>query len=155
MEKKLPIENYKKKRNFSQTPEPEGEVERKYKERKPLSFVIHEHHASHLHWDFRLEMEGVLKSWALPKGVPQSLKEKRLAVQTEDHPLEYLTFEGKIPEGEYGAGQVIIFDIGTYDLIERKQEKIEFILDGKKVKGKYALIKFKGQGKNWLLIKLS
>lgn len=151
----MSIENYKKRRDFSRTLEPEGEVGKEYKENKPLSFVIHEHHASHLHWDFRLEMDKVLKSWALPKGIPQNTKEKRLAVQTEDHPLEYLTFQGEIPEGEYGAGKVLIFDIGTYDLIERKKEKIEFVLYGKKTEGKYALIRFRGQEKNWLLIKIS
>lgn len=151
----MSIDEYKKKRDFPKTPEPDGDSKKEYGNTGVLSFVVHEHHASHLHWDFRLEMDGVLKSWALPKSVPQNVKEKRLAVQTEDHPLEYLTFEGEIPPGEYGAGKVFIFDIGTYQLIERKDNKIEFILEGKKVKGKYALIRFKGQEKNWLLIKIS
>jgi DNA ligase D-like protein (predicted 3'-phosphoesterase) len=100
-------------------------------------------------------MDGVLKSWAVPKGMPQKKGEKRLAVQTEDHPLEYIDFEGEIPEGQYGAGTVLIWDSGTYRLKEREEGKIEFELEGEKLKGKFVLIRFKGQDKNWLLIKLS
>lgn len=145
------LEEYRKKRDFSKTPEPEPTGE---PESSGNRFVVQEHHASHLHWDFRLEMDGVLKSWAVPKGMPEKKGEKRLAVQTEDHPLEYIDFEGEIPEGQYGAGTVLIWDKGTCRLKERKEEKIEFDLDGEKVKGRFVLVKFKGQDKNWLLIKL-
>jgi DNA ligase D-like protein (predicted 3'-phosphoesterase) len=146
------LEEYRKKRNFSKTPEPEPGNQAKSAGNR---FVVQEHHASHLHWDFRLEMDGVLKSWAVPKGMPQKKGEKRLAVQTEDHPLEYIDFEGEIPEGQYGAGTVLIWDRGTYRLKEREEGKIEFELEGEKLKGKFVLIRFKGQDKNWLLIKLS
>lgn len=152
--KVLPIDEYKKKRNFSITPEPVGHDDALIDVSSELSFVIHKHNASHLHWDLRLEMDGVLKSWALPKGMPMVIKEKRLAVKTEDHPLEYLTFEGVIPEGEYGAGWVEIYDAGTYELVERAEEKIEIYLDGRKHSGRHVIIKFKGDEKNWLLIKL-
>lgn len=150
----LPISEYKKKRNFSITPEPAGRDDALIDVSSELSFVIHKHNASHLHWDLRLEMDGVLKSWALPKGMPMVIKEKRLAVKTEDHPLEYLTFEGVIPEGEYGAGRVEIYDAGTYELIERAEEKIEIYLNGRKHSGRHVIVKFKGDEKNWLLIKL-
>lgn len=146
------LEEYRKKRNFKKTPEPEpGET----KKEVSFRFVVQEHHASHLHWDFRLEMDGVLKSWAVPKGVPEKKGEKRLAVQTEDHPVEYLDFEGRIPEGQYGAGEVYIWDRGNYELIERKEDKIEFYLKGQRLTGKYVLIRLKNQLKNWLLIKIS
>lgn len=144
------LEDYRKKRKFNITPEPEGGSDAEDKRR----FVVQEHHASHLHWDFRLEMDGVLKSWALPKGMPSRKGEKRLAVQTEDHPVEYIDFEGEIPEGEYGAGTVSIWDSGTYRLKERSADKIEFFLEGSKSRGRYVLVRFKGQEKNWLMIKL-
>ncbi|MDH7563682.1 MAG: DNA polymerase ligase N-terminal domain-containing protein [Candidatus Bathyarchaeota archaeon] len=115
-------------------------------------FVIQKHYATHLHYDFRLEMDGVLKSWAVPKEPPKEAGVKRLAVQVEDHELEYASFEGTIPKGEYGAGKVEIWDKGTYTLRSRNSEKIEFTLHGTKLQGDYALIKFKGD-KNWLLIK--
>lgn len=146
------LEDYRNKRNFNTTPEPEGGVNQNSTGK--TRFVVQEHHASHLHWDFRLEMDGVLKSWALPKGMPVKKGEKRLAVQTEDHPLDYIDFEGVIPEGEYGAGRVTIWDRGTYRLKNRTDDKIEFFLDGKKSTGRFVLIRFKGQDKNWLLIKL-
>lgn len=145
------LEEYIKKRNFNRTPEPapsEGKIEPQNR------FVVQEHHASHLHWDFRLEMDGVLKSWAVPKGVPLKKNEKRLAVMTEDHPVEYIDFEGTIPEGQYGAGTVYIWDRGTYELLERRDNKIEFVLNGSRLNGRYVLIKLKNQEKNWLLIKL-
>lgn len=117
------------------------------------TLVVQEHHARRLHWDLRLEMDGVLKSWAVPKGIPLEPGVKRLAVQTEDHPLEYADFEGVIPEGYYGAGVVKIWDSGEYELVERTDDKIVFIAWGEKMKGKYALVRMKGSEKNWLLIK--
>lgn len=116
-------------------------------------FVVQEHWATHHHFDFRLEMNGALKSWAIPKEIPDELGIKRLAVQVEDHPLEYANFEGIIPEGEYGAGRVSIWDKGTYELIEKTENKIKFKLLGKKLKGIYQLIRFKEKNQ-WLLMKL-
>jgi len=119
-----------------------------------MRFVVHEHHATHLHWDLRLEMKGVLKSWAVPKQPPLKAGMKRLAIQVEDHALDYINFKGIIPEGMYGAGRVLIWDKGTYELIEKTKDKIEFVMKGKKMKGRYALVRFKkAGGKNWLLIK--
>ena len=122
-------------------------------------FVIHEHHATHLHWDLRLEMQGVLKSWALPKEPAKSKNIKRLAIQTEDHDLSYKDFEGTIPEGMYGAGKVKIWDKGTYILDSKKSEKIVFHLHGKNLKGKYVLLKTKfgkekNKGKYWLFFRV-
>ena len=114
-------------------------------------FVIHKHKATHLHYDFRLEMEGVLKSWAVPKGVPEEIGIKRLAVAVEDHQLDYIGFEGIIPEGQYGAGTVEIWDNGDYELESMEKGKIVFRLKGGKVKGRYALIHT--QGGNWLIFK--
>ena len=114
-------------------------------------YVIQEHHARKLHWDFRLEMDDVLKSWALPKTPIVRKGEKRLAIQTEDHDLSYIDFEGEIPEGLYGAGKVTIWDTGIYELESRKPEKLVFILKGDKMKGRYTLLKWKRRGeKNWL-----
>ena len=114
-------------------------------------FVIQRHQATRLHYDFRLEMDDVLKSWAVPKEPPTQPGIRRLAVQVEDHELSYIDFEGRIPEGEYGAGTVEIWDKGTYKLKNRDEKIIEFTLDGSRLKGKYALINFKEN--NWLLIK--
>lgn len=147
----MKLEDYRKKRDFTKTPEPSGSDSQAAGD---FRFVVQEHHASHLHWDFRLEMEGVLKSWAVPKGMPQKKGEKKLAVQTEDHPVEYINFEGTIPEGQYGAGEVYIWDKGTYKLKDKKEGKIEFYLFGEKLSGRFVLLKFKDQEKNWLLIKL-
>ena len=135
----MPLKQYKKKRKFSETPEPKGKL-LKGKSKKSI-FVIHKHHASRLHWDLRLEMKGVLKSWAIPKEPPKDTKTKRLAIQVEDHPLEYAKFEGIIPEGNYGAGKVEIWDKGNYKLKEKTKDKIEFILYGKKLKGNFVLVK--------------
>jgi len=120
-----------------------------------LRFVVHEHDASHLHYDFRLEMGGVLRSWAIPKGPSMDPSEKRLAVQVEDHLLDYIDFEGTIPEGEYGAGTVAIWDQGTYTLLEKKEDEIKFSLEGKKLRGSFVLVKLKRSKKRneWLLIK--
>jgi len=117
-------------------------------------FVVQRHQATHLHYDFRLEMDNVLKSWAVPKEPPSQPGIRRLAVEVEDHPLSYIDFEGLIPEGMYGAGKVEIWDKGTYILKNRSENKIEFTLQGEKLSGNYVLIRFRGD-KNWLLIKKS
>jgi DNA ligase D-like protein (predicted 3'-phosphoesterase) len=117
-------------------------------------FVIHKHNATHLHWDLRLEMNGVLKSWAVPKEPSGELGVKRLAVQVDDHPIEYAKFKGTIPEGQYGAGTVKIWDHGNYELLECTENKISFVLNGRKLKGKYELVRFIKSGKkNWLFFK--
>jgi bifunctional non-homologous end joining protein LigD len=125
-----------------------------------MKFVVHEHHASHLHYDFRLEIAGVLKSWAIPKGPSMNPTEKRLAVMVEDHPLEYGDFEGIIPEGQYGAGLVLIWDSGEFkpegDLENSLAKgKLVFTLNGKKLKGSFSLVLMKGRGSgnDWLFIK--
>lgn len=118
-------------------------------------FVVHEHHATHLHYDFRLEIEGVLRSWAIPKGPSMNPSEKRLAVQVEDHAVGYIDFEGIIPQGRYGAGTVIIWDGGTYVLLDEQKDKMSFTLKGRKLKGNFTLVRLKekGKGNEWLLIK--
>ncbi|MGE5832672.1 MAG: non-homologous end-joining DNA ligase [Methanomicrobiales archaeon] len=142
---------YRVKRDFATTPEPKGKGS---PGPEGNAYVVHEHHARHLHYDLRLEREGVLKSWAVPKGVPEVTGERHLAVETEDHPLEYRTFEGTIPEGEYGAGTVSIWDAGTYDTLAWTEGKIEVVFHGKRLSGRYALIRFRRPGKkDWLLIK--
>jgi DNA ligase D-like protein (predicted 3'-phosphoesterase) len=115
-------------------------------------FVIQKHYATRLHYDFRLEMDGVLKSWAVPKEPPTEAGVKRLAVQVEDHELNYIDFEGTIPEGMYGAGKVEIWDKGVYTLEQRSKDKIEFTIQGERLRGDYVLIRFRGD-KNWLLFK--
>lgn len=164
MEKKETLKEYKAKRDFSKTSEPEPSTGKSANE--PI-FVIQQHDASHMHFDFRLEVEGVLVSWAVPKGPSTDPRQKRLAVRTEDHPLEYALFEGKIPEGEYGAGTVIVWDTGKYENISRKEDRhismsealgsghVKVRLFGKKLGGGYALIhtRMRGVEKNWLLIK--
>ncbi|RME63695.1 MAG: 3'-phosphoesterase [Nitrospirae bacterium] len=118
-------------------------------------FVVHEHHARRLHWDFRLEIDGVLKSWAVPKGPSMNQKDKRLAIMVEDHPLEYGTFEGIIPEGHYGAGPVVIWDSGKFELLGGSidEGKLDFELKGKLLKGKFTLFRLKGKKDEWLLVK--
>ena len=152
----MKLSDYHKKRDFKKTTEPSGQ------ESDPgltsLIFVVQKHHASHLHYDFRLAIDGVLKSWAIPKGPSLQPSEKRLAVMTEDHPLEYANFEGVIPQGEYGAGTVEIWDRGTWEPISDlktwlKTRKLEFVLHGKKLQGVWVLVGFKDEPKNWLLIK--
>lgn len=123
-----------------------------------MKFVVHEHHATHLHYDFRLEISGVLKSWAIPKGPSMNPADKRLAIMVEDHPLEYGEFEGIIPKGFYGAGPVLIWDKGEFRTEGDPEEgikkgKLLFNLNGKKLKGDFSLVKLKGSEKNWLLIK--
>jgi bifunctional non-homologous end joining protein LigD len=116
-------------------------------------FVVHEHHASHLHYDFRLELERVLRSWVIPKGPSMDPSEKRLALLVEDHPLEYIDFEGIIPKGHYGAGAVVIWDRGSLELVEHKEGKITFFLKGENLQGAFTLTLLKGRGKGnqWLL----
>jgi DNA ligase D-like protein (predicted 3'-phosphoesterase) len=117
-------------------------------------YVVQEHHAAHLHWDLRLEMDGVLKSWAVPKEPPKEKGVKRLCIQTVDHPLDYAGFEGEIPEGRYGAGIVKIWDRGSFRLEDRKPDKIVFEIRGEKLKGRYVLLRFKKAGeRNWLFFK--
>jgi DNA ligase D-like protein (predicted ligase)/DNA ligase D-like protein (predicted 3'-phosphoesterase) len=148
-ETKSTLRTYHEKRDFSVTKEPEGAPDM-----SGNTFVIQEHHSHKLHFDLRLERDGVLKSWAVPKGIPEVTGEKHLAVAVEDHPLEYRTFEGDIPKGEYGAGTVSIWDSGTYDTKHWDDEKIEVTLHGKRLDGAYVLLKFKRAGKNdWLLFR--
>ena len=118
-------------------------------------FVVHEHHAKRLHFDPRLEMDDVLKSWAVPKGPSMNPKEKRLAIIVEDHPVDYATFEGMIPEGMYGAGAVAIWDKGTFEFQggNLQKGKLDIIFHGKKLKGSFALARMSGKDKEWLLIK--
>jgi DNA ligase D-like protein (predicted ligase)/DNA ligase D-like protein (predicted 3'-phosphoesterase) len=144
------LQQYVSKRDFNVSPEPVGGQ----KNEESRTFVVQEHHARRLHHDFRLEREGVLKSWAVPKGMPEKPGDKRLAIETEDHPLEYSQFEGTIPPGQYGAGTVKIWDKGQYDLKVWDKNLIEFVLRGKRLDGRYALAKFKKAGeKSWLLLK--
>ena len=155
------LKKYRAMRNFGVTPEPSGGKPKKTK--LPI-FVIQKHQASRLHYDFRLEMEGVLKSWAVPKGPSYDPTVKRLAMMTEDHPYDYASFEGVIPEGNYGAGNVIIWDNGTWEFIEPgddpvaavEQGKLTIRMYGKKMFGEWALVKIKGRspkGNEWLLLK--
>ncbi len=120
---------------------------------KERLFVVHKHEATRLHYDFRIESDGVLKSWAIPKVPPTEKGIKRLAVYTEDHPLDYIHFEGTIPDGNYGAGKVEIWDSGKFVLLENLKDKIVIDIKGDILKGKYCLIKFKDQEKNWLFFK--
>lgn len=145
------LKEYQRKRQFDKTPEPKGKIKKTGFSR----FVVHRHQARQLHYDFRLELDGVLKSWAVPKGMPEEAGIKRLAVQVEDHPVDYIDFKGKIPENQYGAGEVEIFDNGTFNLIKRNKNEIEIELLGKRLKGQYVLIRTKlgGKDKNWLIFK--
>jgi DNA ligase D-like protein (predicted 3'-phosphoesterase) len=115
-------------------------------------YVIQKHAASHLHYDLRLEMDGVLKSWAVPKEPPTKLGVKRLVIQVDDHALDYANFEGEIPQGQYGAGKVEIWDKGTYKLVEQDKNSLAVDINGEKLKGAYVLVRFKGD-KNWLFFK--
>jgi len=144
----LSLKRYWRKRNFERTTEPKGEL----KMDEGSIYVIQKHAATHLHYDLRLELDGVLKSWAIPKEPPNIPGVRRLAVQVEDHPVEYSNFEGTIPEGEYGAGIVEIWDKGTYKVMERKEDKLIVEIHGNKLKGIYVLVRFKDQ-KNWLFFK--
>lgn len=146
MNKKLG--DYRDKRLFSESPEPVGKDKREGTGEQPR-FVVQEHHASHLHWDFRLEHEGVLVSWAVPKGIPLDPKTNHLAVRVEDHPLEYIDFAGRIPEGQYGAGEVTIWDHGVFESSKFRDDEVIVTLHGQRITGKYVL--FHTKGKNWII----
>lgn len=160
----MALEEYRKKRDFSVTPEPAARAQRRPSNKR--IFVVQKHDASRLHFDFRLEINGVLASWAVPKGPSMTPADKRLAVRTEDHPINYADFEGVIPEGQYGAGTVMVWDKGTYepegDLFPEKQlarGEIKVVLHGKKLQGGFVFVRpggrfaERGGKKNWLLIK--
>src|SRR5688572_22013483 len=142
------LDRYRAKRDFTATPEPAGDIAPSAAERT-ARFVVQEHHARALHWDLRLEHEGALASWAVPKGIPADPGRNGLAVRTEDHPLEYLDFEGDIPEGEYGAGTMRIFDRGTYELHKWREKEVMVTLHGERIRGRYVL--FPTSGKNWMI----
>jgi len=153
----LKLAKYQSLRDFSRTPEPRGEVAR---ERPGHIFVVQEHAASHLHYDFRLELDGVLLSWAVPKGPSLSPSIRRLAVRTEDHPLEYANFEGVIPEGQYGAGAVLVWDRGTWQPegdphAGLANGRLAFTLHGQKLRGRWHLARTKSEdgGEGWVLVK--
>jgi DNA ligase D-like protein (predicted 3'-phosphoesterase) len=147
------LEEYEKKRHFQKTPEPSTTGFKKSSD-KPI-FVVQRHDARKLHYDFRLEMDRVLKSWAVPKEPPKEAGTRRLAIETEDHSLAYANFEGEISAGEYGAGKVEIWDKGTFELLKREEREIVVRLEGKELKGIYVLVRTKyGKGeKSWLFFK--
>jgi bifunctional non-homologous end joining protein LigD len=156
----MALEKYREKRHFDKTPEPAPSIGFK-KSTGALSFCVQRHHATHLHYDLRLEVDGVLKSWAVPKGPTLDPAEKRLAMMTEDHPIEYATFEGNIPKGNYGAGSMMLWDRGTYEVLDNTpadqqltRGDFKFRLSGEKIRGDYAIVRTKrGKGNEWLLIK--
>jgi bifunctional non-homologous end joining protein LigD len=159
----MALATYNKKRNFKATPEPKGKGEKK----NNFRFVVQRHDASHLHYDFRLQLGGVLKSWAVPKGPSMNSSDKRLAVMVEDHPVSYINFEGEIPAGNYGAGTVEVWDKGIFFPVDKDLEKIserealkalqngelKIFLKGDKLEGGFVLVRLKKEEKNWLLIK--
>src|SRR5437868_4225204 len=155
----MPLEEYRRKRRFEETPEPPPKIEAKSGNR----FVVQKHRASHLHYDFRLEMEGVLKSWAVPKGPSLDPADKRLAMMVEDHPVSYFHFEGIIPPGNYGAGSVMVWDTGTWEPLGNASEMLakgdlKFRLHGEKLQGEFVLARMRSRrpgskGTEWLLIK--
>jgi len=142
------LKEYWKKRDFEKTSEPKSDE----KTSEGNIYVVQKHQARRLHYDLRLEMDGVLKSWAIPKEPPAESGVKRLAVEVEDHPVNYANFEGTIPEGQYGAGTVEIWDRGQYMLKEKDEDKLIFEIKGNKLRGDYCLVRFKGR-KNWLFFK--
>src|SRR5947208_6796942 len=155
------LTEYKRKRDFRKTAEPAGGKPLPKKVKGASNFVIQKHAARRLHYDFRLEMDGVLKSWALPKGLPWTRGEKHLAVEVEDHPVDYATFEGIIPEGQYGGGTVMVWDRGHYHVYGEqplkalKDGRLHLVMDGEKAKGEWALIRTRMDGgkTQWLLLK--
>lgn len=159
----MPLTKYREKRNFEVTPEPSGDSSERTGRKRKLSFVVQKHRATQLHYDFRLEHNGVLLSWAVPKGPSLDPSVKRLAMHVEDHPIEYGGFEGAIPEGEYGGGTVMVWDNGEWEPegedVDAALDKgdLKFTLFGKKLKGSWVLVRTRGYGrdtgKSWLLIK--
>jgi bifunctional non-homologous end joining protein LigD len=150
------LKEYERRRRFDETPEPSGAAAKAPRKRAKLPrFVVQEHHATRLHWDFRLERDGVLVSWAVPKGIPLDPKQNHLAVHVEDHPLDYIDFAGQIPEGNYGAGRVSVWDHGTYETLKwemaprARKEEVQVVLHGKRVEGRYVL--FQTRGKDWMI----
>jgi bifunctional non-homologous end joining protein LigD len=145
------LSTYQKKRDFETTPEPAGKPARRRRKKATAEprYVIHEHHARSLHWDLRLERNGVLVSWAIPKGIPTDPKRNHLAVHVEDHPLEYIDFAGQIPAGEYGAGKVEIWDSGTYETHKFRDSEVMITFHGERLQGKFVL--FQTKGKNWMI----
>jgi bifunctional non-homologous end joining protein LigD len=141
-----PLDQYRSMRDFERTPEPAGE---EHTADPGARFVVQEHHATALHWDFRLERDGVLMSWAVPKGIPPDPRVNHLAVHTEDHPLSYIDFEGHIPEGEYGGGKVVLWDTGTYDCHKWDDREVMVTIHGRRARGRYVL--FRTGGKNWMM----
>src|ERR1700760_4808990 len=150
------LKRYRDKRDFAETPEPDGGELDAAAPSLPR-FVVQEHHATRLHWDLRLEHDGVLASWAIPNGIPPTPKENRLAVRTEDHPLQYLDFYGEIPKGEYGAGTMTIWDTGTYETHKFDAKKVEVTFHGERLNGRYGLFPIgrnaQGQGNDndWMI----
>ena len=156
----MSLRAYVEKRDFARTKEPKGRLKQSKKASGERSFVIQKHDASRLHYDFRIELDGTLRSWAVPKGVPYKKGDKRLAMQVEDHPLEYKNFEGVIPKGQYGGGTVMVWDQGTYEALTEdpldalEEGKLRVALHGTKLDGEWTLLRMKGgAGKEWLLIK--
>ncbi len=159
-----PLSEYKRKRDFSKTGEPSGGAVKRGSKRK-LRFVVQKHAASHLHFDFRLELDGVMKSWAVPKGPSYDPSVRRLAMEVEDHPIEYNTFEGTIPKGQYGGGTVMLWDRGTYEAEDGGEEALregydrgdlKFVLHGERLQGGWVLVRIRrgeGERRQWLLIK--
>lgn len=153
----MSLTTYRRKRKFNQTPEPMGD---KVPTERRLSFVVQKHVASRLHYDFRLEVDGVLKSWAMPKGPSLDPRMRRLAVMVEDHPLDYGEFEGAIPSGNYGAGEVEVWDTGTYEVSGGQealirgieQGRLTFVLRGHKLRGAFSMFRFRGE-RQWLMVK--
>lgn len=163
------LATYRSRRDFSKSPEPSGDEAPRFKKKGNPIFVIQKHDASTLHYDVRLEIDGALESWAVPKGPSTDPKDKRLAVHVERHPLDYADFEGVIPEGEYGGGSVIVWDAGPYRNLREEDEdeplsmkesledgRVEVWLEGKKLRGGYAFVhsKLRGKDENWLLVKM-
>ncbi|MDQ1385251.1 MAG: bifunctional non-ous end joining protein LigD, partial [Actinomycetota bacterium] len=152
MPRKRELAEYEAKRDFDATPEPPARRARKPREKGRAAasrFVVQEHHARALHWDLRLERDGVLASWAVPKGIPEDPKRNHLAVQTEDHPLEYLTFAGEIPAGEYGGGSMGVWDTGTYETHKWDEREVMVTFHGERVQGRYVL--FRTRDKQWMI----
>ena len=149
MPRERDLDAYEAKRDFETTPEPKGRKPRARRASESARFVVQEHHARSLHWDLRLERDGVLVSWAVPKGIPPDPKKNHLAVHTEDHPLEYLAFEGDIPAGEYGGGSMRVWDRGTYETHKFDEKEVMVTLHGERVDGRYVL--FRTRGDQWMI----